>query len=1099
MSAGSTKRLVYEFFGLDSGATATFDRMEGNLARGGGAWSKYATNAGLAVAAVAVYAIKQAADFQQSTELIHTQAGRSIQDLATMRKGILDMAGAVGTGPEALSEALFHIASTGLSASKSLDELRVAAEGAKVGNANLTDVTNALNAVIVANVKGAGDMAHAMGALNAIVGAGDMHMQDLSDALGGTGLLAIMKTFGVTLNQGGAALATFGDNGVRGSQAATYLRQAIQSLSVASPNADKALAKVGLTSQNLTDALAHGGLTGALTTLHDHFVESGLDANRWGNVLEQAFTKKAGTGISILLTQFGRYQTKQQEVADGAAGFGDAWSATTKNLTFQLDRVRAGLEADAVTIGTDLIPVAMDFLKVLFATGSAISDTIGWLDKHKTVADALAAVLAATLTPAALDFALVMSEGVNKALGLVLESAGAAVAPLLAMAAAEDEVAASAVEMDAMNPVLAAAALAVGALTFSWLHNKQAAAAAKQGVDDFVTSLHTNTNSIASLRSGVEQLTTKYQPLTNAARGFAAQGNGLIANAIKGGATYKEYASQLQTYQGQIKTVTTNTAAMSNEFGISRGKVQQLAQAAGVDLTGSLQSVEAGIGGAIKAAQLSHHPLQQAGQAFDDMGSSATDAAGAIQDLDTAWNSYIGNFIGLKQAQDDFNAALRQTRADLKKSGGSLKDTGGAATTARDDFLSLVGKIHDVTSANYTNTQSMAKALAAAKNMRDGIQQLGASGPLAQRSLSKLNDFISNFSGKLRTQGATAGSAWDQGLLGGIHSLWDDVVNAAESLAGKIDSAARGPMGIDARSPSRKGTKTGQNYGKSVAGGLDSTQKEVTIAAARVANLLDAGMRQGWTGMADSIKNALGTNVQNALSAFTDHLTSELKKQQDAASSAESALTSLVKARKSAITSLSSSVAGSADISNVLGLTNVYGQSYTGNIASFLNTQIGPLKAEARGLAKLRKMGLSQALLSQISGLAPSDAVTLINQITGGQDGSIAYLNSLEHQIRSYAKQTATTVVESPHEKAQLAAARMDVFWAKLGVQEQRITNRHLERLAAHGIGSNIVVHVSGSSTHVSNAQAKEIAKALNRLTKQGINVLAPPNGHKKK
>jgi hypothetical protein len=119
-----------------------------------------------------------------------------------------------------------------------LKVLRVAAEGARVGNANLTDVTNALDAAIVSGISGVQNYKQGMGALNAIVGAGDMKMQDLADALG-TGLLAPMKTYGLTLKDVGGALAVFGDNNIRGQDAATKLTSAVRIMAAPSAAASK--------------------------------------------------------------------------------------------------------------------------------------------------------------------------------------------------------------------------------------------------------------------------------------------------------------------------------------------------------------------------------------------------------------------------------------------------------------------------------------------------------------------------------------------------------------------------------------------------------------------------------------------------------------------------------------------------------------------------------------------------------------------------------------------------------------------------------------------------------------------------------------------
>jgi hypothetical protein len=68
-----------------------------------------------------------------------------------------------------------------------------------------------------------------MGALNAIVGAGDMTMQDLANAMG-SGLIAVAKNYGQSIEQVGGALAVLGDSNIRGAKAATDLRMAWQAM-----------------------------------------------------------------------------------------------------------------------------------------------------------------------------------------------------------------------------------------------------------------------------------------------------------------------------------------------------------------------------------------------------------------------------------------------------------------------------------------------------------------------------------------------------------------------------------------------------------------------------------------------------------------------------------------------------------------------------------------------------------------------------------------------------------------------------------------------------------------------------------------------------
>ena len=150
----------------------------------------------IATVAAGVAAIKVTSDFQSSMTRIQTQAGESTQDVAALSKGVLGMAASVGTTPTVLADAAYHIASIGkgsLTTAQQLNILRTSAEGAKVGGADLVDVTNALDAAVVSGIKGVHNYSNAMGVLNATVGAGDMSMQDLADAMG-TGILAAAKT-----------------------------------------------------------------------------------------------------------------------------------------------------------------------------------------------------------------------------------------------------------------------------------------------------------------------------------------------------------------------------------------------------------------------------------------------------------------------------------------------------------------------------------------------------------------------------------------------------------------------------------------------------------------------------------------------------------------------------------------------------------------------------------------------------------------------------------------------------------------------------------------------------------------------------------------
>jgi Phage-related minor tail protein len=432
---------------------AADERAAGSSREMGASWLKYAM--GLAAVGFGAFeAVKSAASFQAQMTMLNTQAGVSKTQLAGLGAGVLKLAGQVGENPDSLAESLYHVesnfASLGIKAPKALDDVKIAAEGARVGNADLVDVTNALTAALASQIPGVQNTSQAMGALNAIVGAGDMHMQDLADAFG-TGMVAVVKGYGLSLTDVGAALDVFGDNNIRGAKAGTDLRMAVQALAVPVATAGPELAKLGLTANSLAEAMQRGGLMGALDMLQARFVKTGVvsgatsakihadilkygidskqvtaDLGHEGEEITAIFGKKAGAGLAVLLEQMERLRSKYPAITKGAKDFGDAWETTQATLSQKFADLRGTFDAVVTTIGLKLIPVVSDLASfVLTSLIPAISSVVGWMDRNKTVVEAVAIGIGAALVPA------IIAWGVAAATAAIETIAAAA--PLIAI------------------------------------------------------------------------------------------------------------------------------------------------------------------------------------------------------------------------------------------------------------------------------------------------------------------------------------------------------------------------------------------------------------------------------------------------------------------------------------------------------------------------------------------------------------------------------------------------------------------------------------------------------------------------------------------
>lgn len=338
-------------------------------------------------------AVDDAVQFQSQMTLIRTQANDTTDNLKTMSSAVLALAGTVAQSPEALANSLYHVTSVGLRAADAMNVVKLAAEGAKVGHADLEQTTNALTAAFASGIPGVQNMSQAMGALNATVGAGDMQMSDLNDAMS-TGVLVTVKQYGLTMNDVGAALADFGDNNIRGADAATKLRMAVQGFASPMKAGAASFAALGMSTTQLATDMQTGGLNKALTDLHDHLVAAGDTGAKAGQILTDMFGKKAGAGVLVLEGTYDRFEQKVGQVAAGANDFQAQWKTTTDTVSFQFDSLKDRVKALGIELATNLLPgvdrVAGD---IGGALSSAITNATRFFDTHKSVVNAIVTLL----------------------------------------------------------------------------------------------------------------------------------------------------------------------------------------------------------------------------------------------------------------------------------------------------------------------------------------------------------------------------------------------------------------------------------------------------------------------------------------------------------------------------------------------------------------------------------------------------------------------------------------------------------------------------------------------------------------------------------
>lgn len=240
--------------------------------------------------------IRAAGDFQQSMTELVTGAGEAQSNIGLVSKGIRSMAGQVGTTPQQLAAGMYLIESAGYHGAAGLQVLRASAEGAKVGNADMATVADAVTSVLHNYGLSAGQASAVTSQLVATVAAGKTHMSDLAGSL--SAVLPVAAKAGLNFAQVGGAIATMTSSGMSAQQASQDLANTIRSLVNPTAAQTKAMAQYGLSSVDVASHLGQRGLTGTL------------------GLLVSAITSKMGPAGLVLQSTFNQSRAAAQDAQE---------------------------------------------------------------------------------------------------------------------------------------------------------------------------------------------------------------------------------------------------------------------------------------------------------------------------------------------------------------------------------------------------------------------------------------------------------------------------------------------------------------------------------------------------------------------------------------------------------------------------------------------------------------------------------------------------------------------------------------------------------------------------------------------------------------
>lgn len=708
-------------------------------------------------------AVSAATTFQSEMLLIQTQARATANEVQTMTDAVMGMAVGVQTGPEALAKGLYHIESVGLRGAKALDVLTTAAKGARLGNADLESVTNALVAAVTSGIKGVENMSEAMGTLDGIVGSGNMRMQDLSDSLR-SGVLATATAFGLSLQDVGAALASMTDQGIPATEAATRLRITMALLGAPTAAATAQLSRIGLTSTDMAYAMrSPGGLIAAIELLRDHLRGSGLDAVQQSQILKAAFGgSRSSSGLLTLIGNVDLLHAKMDIIKGASKNFLQLFEVQSQTAAAKFNALGAAVEVTAVHFGNALLP-----------TITLVAQIMGALAQQTAlVVPILLLITAAVVRLGVVALVrLISSLGLTTAAMIMGRFASALLAGGLSTLAATGTVASLSIRSVGMAALSAIGPLnilmiAIAAITIAYTHAKEEADKAAAAFDQRIKDVSSKSNledlqkQKANLQAALKQ-TLRTESFVAGPLGLSA------APAIRQGiATIDAAIADLKT---KIKT----------GFVTAKGIVIDETSSLVDQLGSSLSSVMDAVGGGLGADMMSKFAKEI--QDHVDEPVKAFDALVAAEKTALTPAQEIARLYGMLSSQ---------AMADGLKSGiASVRAAAEAAKQSAEQALFERGvNVKTGTGAQVLESYRVAaqRAAAVARTLTGTVRALGDAMQDGSKSASvAAQEFLDKFGGsltRLKQIAGVAGGDLMTAIADGIESQRNKPLNALKAL-----------------------------------------------------------------------------------------------------------------------------------------------------------------------------------------------------------------------------------------------------------------------------------------------------------------------------
>lgn len=362
--------------------------------------SKLTTTLTVPIVGLAGAAVKTAADFEASMSNVKAITGATGEDFEKLTALAQDLGKSTAWSASEVAEAMQYTGMAGWTAQENIDGLAGVLNLASATGTELARTSDILTDAISAFGDTAADASRYADVMTAASTNANVNVELLGESYKYVGSLA--GTMGYEIDQVTTALAAMGNQGIKGSQAGTSLKNAISNLAAPTDAMQKAMDDLGISIVN------NDGTMKSFEDVVDNLQSSfaGLTEDQQAAYAKTLFGKNAMAGMLALInTSTEDYNKLADAISNSGGAAEDAANTQLDNLKGQLTLLKSAVEGIAISFGNKLLP----YLKKAAEFAQGLADKINGLsDEQMDLIIKIAAVVAA-IGPALMIFGKMVS------------------------------------------------------------------------------------------------------------------------------------------------------------------------------------------------------------------------------------------------------------------------------------------------------------------------------------------------------------------------------------------------------------------------------------------------------------------------------------------------------------------------------------------------------------------------------------------------------------------------------------------------------------------------------------------------------------------